>query len=123
MSTQPAAMTAADAEMLLLNNLYVPVLLEKVAEFGIVPQNEQDVVAIVKMAAQLRTQYEQAQLAGQTAHSSLLQKAAAHLDAHITGHQPPAEVDLLIKSAAKEAARVPQYAAAALLLAQASQAA
>lgn len=118
MSTQPE-LSVADAESVLLNHIYIPVLLNKVAEFGIVPQNEADAVAIVKMAAQLRTLHEQSQLQAGNNHSNLLQKAAAKLDQAITGQPAVSPIDALIKQAAKEAAQVPQYAAAALALAKA----
>lgn len=121
MSTQqqPAAMNAQDAEALLLNNVYVPVLLNKVAEAGIVPQNDQDVLAIVKMASQLRALHDQQQLNVVTGVSNRLQKAAGHLDTLLSG-KPAVEndTDRLVKAAAKEAASVPEYAAAARALAQ-----
>lgn len=73
--------TPEDAHAFLMQEVYVPVFLEKLAsDYGIVPQTEEEVAQLLKIASSITSIQEQELAKQASAHSSLITAAAQNLE-------------------------------------------
>lgn len=109
-------LTPEAAHGLLIKEIYVPVFLEKLAnDYGIVPQNENEVVNLLKIASDLAVAEEQANAKQAQAKSSLIEAAANNLGAAMNklGFADPSlakkasQEEALVKAAAENLAASP----------------
>lgn len=97
----------------LMQEVYVPVFLEKLAnDFGIVPQNEQEVENLLKIASQLTALQEQEQVKQASSRSTLISAATDSLEnvmgqlgyASPAAEKQAAQEESLIKAASENLA-------------------
>ncbi len=78
--------TPEAAHGFLMREIYVPVFLEKLAnDFGIVPQNEEEVVELLKIASHLTNIDEQETVKQAQAQTSFIGAASSSLESAING--------------------------------------
>jgi hypothetical protein len=109
------------AHSFLMKEVYVPVFLEKLAnDFGIVPQNENEVAELLKIASHLTAIQEQETVKQAQSKSTLLDAASNNLEtvmqkmgfASNEGQQKATEEEALIKAASENLAVNPSIKAA-----------
>lgn len=109
------AMTPQDAHAFLTREIYVPVFLEKLAsDFGIVPQNEQEVEHLLGIGSRLSQVREQEQVKQAQAQTSFIAQAANNLDSQMVslGYKGTTNEEQLIKNASANLASDPRVATA-----------
>jgi len=109
------AMTPQDAHAFLTREIYVPVFLEKLAsDFGIVPQNEQEVEHLLGIGSRLSQVREQEQVKQAQAQTSFIAQAANNLDSQMAslGYKGSTNEESLIKNASANLAADPRVAQA-----------
>jgi len=109
------AMTPQDAHAFLTREIYVPVFLEKLAsDFGIVPQNEQEVEHLLGIGSRLSQVREQEQVKQAQAQTSFIAQAAQNLDSQMVnlGYKGSTNEESLIKNASANLAADPWVAQA-----------
>ena len=109
--------TTEQAHGFLMQNVYVPVFLEKLAnDFGIVPQNEGEVAELLKIASHLEAAKEQEQIKQAQARGSLIGAASSSLENAMgsMGFNNPkaANEEALVKAASDNLAANPSIQAA-----------
>ena len=109
------AMTPQDAHAFLTREIYVPVFLEKLAsDFGIVPQNEQEVEYLLGIGSRLSQVREQEHVKQAQAQTSFIAQAAHNLDGQMAalGYKGSTNEESLIKNASANLAADPVVAQA-----------
>jgi hypothetical protein len=113
--------TPEAAHNFLMKEVYVPVFLEKLAnDFGIVPQNEEEVASLLKIAGQLTSIQEQENVKQAQARTSLIEAASSNLEnamgkmgyASSEAKQAADQEEALVKAAAANLANNPAIQAA-----------
>jgi hypothetical protein len=101
-----------DAYRLLFDNIHGPVFLEKLAEYGIEPQNEDEMTALLQMGVDLMRTERLAQQKQASARGSFIVKAAQSLGTVLAERglapQPTPAEDQMIKAAAYRLAKDPK---------------
>jgi hypothetical protein len=114
----PEQLTPEAAHQLLIKEVYTPVFLEKLAnDFGIVPQNEDEVVLLLKIAGDLAIAEEQNNIKTAQQKSGLIAAAANNLGtamskmgfANPQEAQAAAQEEALIKAASANLAATPKF--------------
>jgi hypothetical protein len=102
------------AHNFLMKEVYVPVFLEKLAnDFGVVPQNEQEVEQLLKIASHLTSIQEQNNVKQAQSRSSLINSASNSLEgvmsklgyANPADQQEAAQEEALVKAASENLAK------------------
>jgi hypothetical protein len=109
--------TPEQAHGFLMQNVYVPVFLEKLAnDFGIVPQNEGEVAELLKIASHLEAAKEQEQIKQAQARGSLIGAASSSLENAMGsmgfGNPQVVQEEALVKAASENLAANPSVQAA-----------
>ena len=104
------------AHNFLMKEVYVPVFLEKLAnDFGVVPQNEEEVAQLLKIASHLTSIQEQNNVKQAQTRSSLINSATSSLEGVMSklGYATPAiqqeaaQEETLVKAASENLAKSP----------------
>jgi hypothetical protein len=107
-----------EAYRLLFDQIHAPVFFEKLAEFGIEPQSEGEMNALLKMGADLMRSESAVRQKQASARGSFILQAAQSLDEALADRglvpTPDAEFDGVIKAAAYRIAQDPAVQRAAL---------
>lgn len=114
----PPPQTADEARQLLIDQVYVPVFFQKLAEdYNIRPQTEDEAQRLLSMAAKLAEARERDRVKQAAASTSLLGEAEAGLDRVLGAYYEPAGPDRAVKAAAAQFAERADLVAAAGLFA------
>lgn len=114
---QPVTREAADAAYAaLMQNVYEPVLFNKLASAGIVPSSAEERAKLINLGQRLYAEHQASQIKQAAAQGSLVDHAIARLDQFI-GTQPDAH-DRAIKQAAYSAIQHTEIAQQAVTVAR-----
>jgi hypothetical protein len=96
-----------DAYRLLYDQIHAPIFFEKLAEWGIEPQSEEEMATLLRMGGNLMRSQVLDQQKQASARGSFIMKAAADLDAALadSGVTPVGSADGLIKASAYRVAQ------------------
>jgi hypothetical protein len=111
-------MSYADAENMLMSNIYAPVFFEKLAtDYGIRPSNEAEALELLRLAGKLQHLDALNESKQANDRSSTISAASKSLDGLLgdMGVQNSGYVDAEVKEAAVQLAKLPQIRNAALI--------